>query len=62
MNSQSMDLYEMIMNVKWMALIPPSFLMASVPGANQILSLRNGLRKGAKTAIIAVTVGLLLSL
>ncbi|KGP73428.1 LysE family translocator [Pontibacillus yanchengensis] len=55
LHSQSMDLYEMITNVKWMALIPASFLMASVPGANQILSLRNGLRRGTKTAIIAVT-------
>ncbi|MFQ3544608.1 LysE family translocator [Halobacillus rhizosphaerae] len=41
--------------VHWTSLIPAAFLMASVPGANQILSLRNGLRKGAKTAIIAVS-------
>ncbi len=43
------------MGIHWTALIPAAFLMASVPGANQILSLRNGLRNGAKTAIIAVT-------
>jgi len=45
----------MVLGVQWASLIPAAFLMASVPGANQILSLRNGLRKGAKIAIIAVT-------
>ncbi len=46
---------DLITGVHWSALIPASFLMAAVPGANQILSLRNGMRKGTKVAIIAVT-------
>ncbi|MCP3027730.1 LysE family translocator [Halobacillus sp. A5] len=45
----------LFVGIQWAALIPAAFIMASIPGANQILSLRNGLRKGAKTAIIAVT-------
>lgn len=55
LNRVDMGVNNMVYGVQWASLIPAAFLMASVPGANQILSLRNGLRRGARIAIIAVT-------
>ncbi|WP_281974384.1 LysE family translocator [Halobacillus litoralis] len=55
MNNTAFEFNHLLSGIQWASLIPAAFLMASVPGANQILSLRNGLRKGATTAIIAVT-------
>ncbi|UOQ44957.1 LysE family translocator [Halobacillus salinarum] len=39
--------------VHWKALVPAAFVMASIPGANQLLSFRNGLRQGTAVAIYA---------
>lgn len=39
--------------VEWAALVPASLIVAATPGANQILALRNGVRAGTATAIIA---------
>lgn len=38
-------------NINWSSFFLAALLMASVPGANQVLSLRNGLQSGAKKAI-----------
>jgi homoserine/homoserine lactone efflux protein len=39
--------------VEWAALVPASLIVAATPGANQILALRNGVRAGTTTAILA---------
>lgn len=38
-------------DVYWAAFVPAAFVMAAIPGANQLLALRNGLRHGPGRAI-----------
>lgn len=38
-------------DVYWTAFVPSAFVMASTPGANQLLALRNGVRHGPARAI-----------
>lgn len=39
--------------VEWAVLVPASAVVAATPGANQVLALRNGVRSGAQTAVVA---------
>ncbi|MFD2925268.1 LysE family translocator [Halobacillus naozhouensis] len=42
-------------NISWYAFVPAAIVMAATPGANQILSLRNGYVKSPSVAIKAVS-------
>lgn len=42
----------MVNDVSWAAFVPAAFVMAAIPGANQLLALRNGLRHGPGRAIV----------
>lgn len=39
--------------VEWTVLVPASVVVAATPGANQVLALRNGVRAGTRTAVVA---------
>jgi len=43
----------MLLMVQWAVLLPASVLVAATPGANQLLALRNGVRSGTRTAVVA---------
>lgn len=40
--------------IEWLVFLPAAALLAATPGANQVLSLRNGLRCGATAAVAAL--------
>lgn len=44
----------MLSGVDWLAFLPAAFVLSLVPGANQTLSLRNGMVHGARPAALAV--------
>lgn len=43
----------MITDVEWATFVPSALLLATTPGANQLLTLRNGLRHGMTRAVSA---------
>jgi threonine/homoserine/homoserine lactone efflux protein len=43
-----------MVRIEWLAFLPAAAVLAATPGANQVLSLRNGLRAGAVPAIAAL--------
>ncbi|EPH44221.1 LysE family translocator [Streptomyces aurantiacus] len=43
----------MVTDVEWAAFVPSALLLAATPGANQLLTLRNGLRHGLAPAVSA---------
>lgn len=43
----------MVSGIEWQAFFPAALLLAATPGANQLLTLRNGIRHGLRPAVSA---------